>query len=137
LPQERTPLGPRPTTPATVPTERALRDEAAALERVDALAGGPTVEHDPGERTPVDGGVPARLEEEARALDRVDGLYDESLRATSLPALVEVTLPLPEDLVARIRVEAGRRGVPVAELHVAALERLLAGVTEPAGTPIG
>lgn len=115
-------LVPRVAVPAVVSTGQALDDEAAALDRVDALHGAPTVEHPPDAVGPVAPPVGERLRQSEVALDRVDELAAEQPPGE---ADVEVTIALPAQLHRQLLDEAARRGVEPAQLHVEALRRLL------------
>lgn len=110
-----------PIVPATVTTARALRDEAEALERVEALSGMATVVH---EDAPADGRpVAERLHEQAVALGRVDEMHRDP--DPPPPLLVQLHVAIRGDLLPLVGALAERTGRSLDDLCAMGLEMVL------------
>lgn len=129
------PFAPQVMVPATVTTDRALQDEAAALERVDAMAGRAMVVHADAEVAGHEQPVVDRLRDQAKALKRVDDLHREP--ESLPPPAVSLTVEIPGALLRDAVAQADRTGHTIDELCVAGLELLLRGAHHDTGTGSG
>jgi len=127
---------PTVTVPATVTTSRALRDEADALARVDALVGRATIVHRDDEVDPHEQPVVDRLRDQATALGRVNDLHQEPELVPA--AAVRVSVVVPGALLHEVEALARRSGRTVDDLCVAGFELVMgdAGQRPPSPLPI-